>query len=112
MAVPEQRAGRLFPDDAADLEIEHVLASRLQVVEGRFTGEPILPLCYGRGKIDRATRFAERHEISLPRSYFYTDSITDLPMLEQVGHQRIVDPDPRLRREAQQRGWELVDVKS
>ncbi|MEE8311360.1 MAG: HAD family hydrolase [Candidatus Binatia bacterium] len=97
---------------AADLDIEHVLASELEVVDGRFTGEPIQPLCYGRGKIERATRFAAERGVSLADSYFYTDSITDLPMLEKVGHRRIVDPDPRLRREAQHRGWELVDVSS
>lgn len=97
---------------AADLDIEHVLASELEVVDGRFTGEPIQPLCYGRGKIERATRFAAEHEVSLAASYFYTDSITDMPMLEKVGHRRIVDPDPRLRREAQHRGWALVDVSS
>jgi len=97
---------------AADLDIEHVLASELEVAEGRFTGKPVQPLCYGRGKIERAARFAAEHGVVLADSYFYTDSITDLPMLQQVGHQRIVDPDPRLRREAQQRGWELVDVSS
>jgi len=41
------------------------------------------------------------------RSYFYTDSYSDLPMLERVGHPRVINPDPRLRRRARVRGWEV-----
>ncbi len=94
---------------AADLGIEHVIASRLEVVDGRFTGRAELPLCYGRGKLEHAVRFAERHGIRLEDSYFYTDSITDLPVLERVGHPRVVAPDPRLRIEARQRGWPVIE---
>ena len=93
---------------AADIGVEHVLASELEVVDGRFTGKPIRPLCYGKGKLVHADRFVDRTGVSLEHSYFYTDSITDLPMLERVGHPRIVDPDPRLRREARSRGWDVV----
>ncbi len=97
---------------AAEIGVDHILASRLEVVDGRFTGAPIIPLCYGAGKIEYARRFADEHGVSLDDSYFYTDSITDLPMLEVVGHPRIVDPDPRLRREAAHRGWQSVEVAS
>jgi HAD superfamily hydrolase (TIGR01490 family) len=95
---------------AADLGIEHVLASELEVVDGRFTGRPIPPLCYGKGKIHHAETFAAEHGIDLASSFYYADSITDLPMLETVGHPRAVNPDPRLRIEARRRGWTVVDA--
>ena len=93
---------------AADLGIEHCLVTRLVVEDGVFTGEVERPVCYGSGKMKWVERFAAGHAIDLGTSYFYTDSITDLPVLEQVGHPRVVHPDPRLRRVAQQRGWPLL----
>lgn len=93
---------------AADLGIEHCLVTRLVVEDGVFTGEVERPVCYGSGKMQWVERFTEGHGIDLGSSYFYTDSITDLPVLEQVGHPRVVHPDPRLRRVAQQRGWPLL----
>jgi HAD superfamily hydrolase (TIGR01490 family) len=96
---------------AADLGIEHVLVTRLVVRDGRFTGEAVRPVCYGSGKIYWAERFCEEHGIDLRGSYFYTDSITDLPLLERVGNPRIVNPDPLLRRAAQRRGWPMVRLR-
>src|SRR5881396_132438 len=95
---------------AADLGIAHVLVTQLVVRDGRFTGEAVRPVCYGAGKIYWAERFAERHGIDLRRSYFYTDSITDLPVLERVGEPRVVNPDPRLRRAAARRGWPVLQL--
>jgi HAD superfamily hydrolase (TIGR01490 family) len=96
---------------AADLGIPHLLVTRLVVQEGRFTGETERPVCYGHGKIYWAERFAEGHDIDLDRSYFYTDSITDLPVLERVGEPRVVNPDVRLRRVAARRGWPVLNLK-
>ena len=79
--------------------------------DGRFTGEAVRPVCYGAGKIYWAERFAQRHGIDLERSYFYTDSITDLPVLERVGEPRVVNPDPRLRRAAVRRGWPVMRLR-
>lgn len=92
----------------ADLGIDHHLVTHLVVEDGRFTGAAVRPVCYGRGKVWWAERFAERNSIDLRRSFFYTDSVTDLPVLERVGHPRIVHPDPRLRRIARQRGWPVL----
>lgn len=93
---------------AADLGIEHLLVTQLVVRDGRFTGEVVTPVCYGRGKVHWAERFAADQQVDLRRSYFYTDSITDLPVLDRVGYPRVVHPDPRLRRLAQQRGWQVL----
>jgi HAD superfamily hydrolase (TIGR01490 family) len=95
----------------AELGIGHLLVTQLVVRDGIFTGEPVRPVCYGAGKIHWAERFAADHGIDLAQSYFYTDSITDLPLLERVGRPRIVNPDPRLRRVAQRRGWPLRDLR-
>ncbi|HJW70739.1 MAG TPA: HAD family hydrolase [Candidatus Binatia bacterium] len=92
----------------ADLGIEHHLVTQLVVRDGRFTGEVVQPVCFGRGKIYWAERFAAEHGVDLAASFFYTDSITDLPLLDRVGHPRVVHPDPRLRRLAQRRGWQVL----
>ena len=96
---------------AADLGIPHVLVTQLVVRDGRFTGEAVRPVCYGTGKIYWAERFAERQHIDLGRSYFYTDSITDLPVLERVGEPRVINPDPLLRRAAVRRGWPVARLR-
>src|SRR5262249_61726869 len=88
----------------AGVGVEHLLVRRLVVRDGRFTGEAVRPLCYGAGKIYWAERFAAEHGLALERSFFYTDSITDLPLLERIGEPRIVNPDPRLRRGAPRGG--------
>ena len=93
---------------AAELRIDHFLVTQLTVREGVFTGEAIRPVCYGAGKLHWARLLAEREGFVLAESFFYTDSITDLPLLDAVGHPRIVNPDPPLRRLAQRRQWPVL----
>jgi HAD superfamily hydrolase (TIGR01490 family) len=90
---------------ATDLGIEHVLCTRLEVSDGRFTGTYVDPVVYGTGKVTVAERWARAHRVDLRASAFYTDSVSDLPMLERVGEPRIINPDPRLRVHALVRGW-------
>ena len=71
----------------------------------------VRPVCYGDGKIFWAERLAGTLGLDLARSYFYTDSITDLPVLERVGEPRIVNPDPRLGRVATRRGWPTFRIR-
>ena len=89
--------------------LDDFLCSTFEVVDGKLTGDFVPPLCYGEGKVGYAKEYAEREQIDLSASYFYTDSFTDLPMLLAVGHPMIVQPDPRLKREAERRGWPIVD---
>ncbi|HSD88738.1 MAG TPA: HAD family hydrolase [Kofleriaceae bacterium] len=91
---------------ARGVRIEHVLASELEVEDGAFTGRP-RALCFGHHKVTLAERWAEQHGVDLARSTFYSDSFNDLPMLERVGNAIAVNPDPRLRRHAQRRGWPM-----
>ncbi len=93
---------------AREIGCEHVLSTRLEVQGGRFTGRAVLPMCYGDGKVAQASEWARDHGVSLARSYFYTDSYTDLPMLLAVGEPRAVGPDARLWVAARRRGWPVL----
>ena len=93
---------------ARAVAVEHILCTEVEEEGGRFTGEVIEPLCYGPGKVAKAERFAADHGIDLDASFFYTDSVSDLPMLERVGEPRVVNPDPRLRRRAAEVGWSVA----
>lgn len=91
---------------AAGVGIEHVLSSRLEVERGAFTGKASA-LCFGHHKVTLAERWARDHGIDLQKSYFYSDSYNDLPMLGRVGTPIAVNPDPRLRRHARRHGWAI-----
>ncbi|MFQ5457818.1 MAG: HAD family hydrolase [Myxococcota bacterium] len=93
---------------AADLGIEHIICTALEVRRGLFTGRVVDPICFGEGKIIKLEKFVEDHRIDLARSYFYTDSISDLPLLEVVGHPQVVNPDPLLYRRATRRKWPVT----
>lgn len=90
------------------LRIEDSLCTRLEVEEGRLTGSIVGPACYGDGKRHWAARYADEHGVDLDRSYFYTDSYSDLPMLEAVAYRRVVNPDARLRLHATLRRWPVL----
>lgn len=92
---------------ARRLGIPHVLASDLEVRDGSFTGKYSPPLCYGHGKIIRVERLAKTLGFSLDDAIFYSDSYTDLPLLAAVGEAVVVNPDPRLAREAKRRNWRV-----
>lgn len=92
-----------------DLGLDDVLAMEFEVQDGRFTGALVQPVCYGAGKVDRALAWAAARGIDLADCAFYTDSITDLPMLERVGTPVAVHPDTRLSRTAKARGWPIED---
>lgn len=75
---------------------------------GALTGKVTPPLCYGPGKVEHARRWAASNDVDLGASWFYSDSHSDLPMLEAVGHAVVVNPDPRLKLAARRRGWPIV----
>lgn len=93
-----------------ELGLHEALCCRFEVdPAGRFTGRPAGVLAFGEGKLTLARDCAARQGVSLAECSFYTDSLSDLPVLEAVGHPVAVHPDPRLRRLAQQRGWAVED---
>ena len=92
---------------AQRLGIDDVIATRAEVVDGKFTGN-LEFYCYREKK---AEAIRDLEGIDLQGSYAYSDSVTDVPMLETVGNPVAVNPDRELRRIAQQRGWKIRDFR-
>lgn len=90
---------------AERLGIRHFLYTRLETENGRFTGRVVEPVCFEEGKIYWLQQLIEEQGLDLAKSFFYTDSITDLPLLDLVGHPVVTNPDPFLYREATRRRW-------
>lgn len=93
---------------AADLELDGVAATNPDIREGLFTGRLSERPCVGAGKIVHAQRVAQSLGRPLHRSWFYSDSYSDRPMLEVAEVPVAVNPDGKLRRLARQRGWRVV----
>lgn len=95
---------------SAELGLDEYVCNRFEVVaDGTYSGRLIEPLCFGPGKVALAGAYLERHGLSFDDAVFYSDSHSDLPMLEAAGRPVVVHPDPRLLRHARRRGWEIVD---
>ncbi|WP_442928783.1 HAD-IB family hydrolase [Mycobacterium sp. Root265] len=92
---------------AAALGATHAMATRMVVEGGKYTGE-VAFYCFGEGKAEAIRELAAREGYSLEHCYAYSDSITDLPMLETVGHPSVVNPDRGLRKEAATRDWPVL----
>ena len=99
---------------AAGLGVEHLIATEPQIVDGRFTGEVEGVPCMREGKVERLAAWLSARGESLGsyESWFYSDSINDLPLLERVTHPVAVDPDAQLRKIAQTRGWNIVSLRA
>ncbi len=89
------------------LGADRVIATRMVVEDGRYTGE-IDFYAYADGKAAAIKELATLEGYDLVRCYAYSDSATDLPMLEVVGRPHVVNPDRPLRREATLRGWPIL----
>jgi HAD superfamily hydrolase (TIGR01490 family) len=84
------------------------IGTRSRVVDGRYTGDLDGPFCYGEGKVEAMVELANWNGYELDQCYAYSDSASDLPMLEAVGHPVAVNPDARLERHARRHGWPIV----
>ena len=92
---------------AAILGADRVIATRMTVVDGRYTGE-IDFYAYGEHKAEAMRQVAAEGGYDLADCYAYSDSITDLPMLSAVGHPTAVNPDRGLRKAALEHGWPVL----
>lgn len=90
------------------LGVDVAIGTQLVIEDGRYTGE-ILFYAYGEGKAQAMRDLADERGYDLAHCYAYTDSVTDLPMLDIVGHPTAVNPDAELRGIAVERGWPVVD---
>ena len=94
------------------LGIEHLIASEAEIQNGRYTGRTTDTPCYKEGKVTRLNQWLEQNPAhSLEGSYFYSDSASDIPLLEQVTHPIAVDPDDRLARYAKAQHWEMMSLR-
>ena len=96
---------------AALYGIDHLLATTPEFRDGRYTGRYAGTPCFQSGKVTRLAEWLAQHGETLDGSWFYSDSHNDLPLLETVRHPVAVDPDERLNREAEQRGWPVITLR-
>ncbi|MFP5352806.1 MAG: HAD family hydrolase [Actinomycetota bacterium] len=112
-----REAGRLVcivsssPEEVVDplaqmLMVDRYIASKPRIEDGRYTGELDF-YAYGPHKAEAMKALAEELNLNLEGSFAYSDSVTDLPMLEAVGNPVVVNPDKALRRLATERGWRI-----
>jgi HAD superfamily hydrolase (TIGR01490 family) len=92
---------------ARALGATHAMATRMVVEDGKYTGD-VAFYCFGEGKAQAIRELAAVEGYLLEHCYAYSDSITDLPMLEAVGHPTVVNPDRALRKESTSRGWPVL----
>ncbi len=97
---------------AALLGIDDLLATEPQRVDGRYTGEPEGIPCFREGKVTRLRDWLAREGLDLAGSWFYSDSLNDLPLLEAVEHPVAVDPDETLAAVAAERGWPVISLRA
>jgi len=99
---------------AEELGIEHLIATDVEEIDGSFTGKPCGTPCFREGKIERVDEWlaARGHRLADFESWFYSDSLNDMPLLERVDHPVAVDPDATLSAHAQERGWEIISLRS
>ncbi len=104
-ASPIEIVGEL----ARALQITGGLGTQSEIVDGVYTGNLAAPFCYGEGKADVIRRLSAELGYDLSRSYSYSDSASDLPMMQIVGHPVAVNPDRSLMAIAHRRGWPVVE---
>lgn len=96
---------------ATRLGIEHILATEPELENHRYTGNITGVPCFQEGKVTRLQQWLRERAETLVDSYFYSDSINDLPLLEQVTHPVAVDPDERLLAIAEARNWPVISLR-
>jgi HAD superfamily hydrolase (TIGR01490 family) len=104
----------LVEPTAAAFGVEHLMATEPEIRDGRFTGDVIGPPCMREGKIFWLAKWLAARNASLrdfPETWFYSDSINDLPLLEHVTHPVAVDASPRLAAVARERGWRTLSLR-
>jgi HAD superfamily hydrolase (TIGR01490 family) len=98
---------------AAELGVPHLLATDIEEVDGVFTGKARGVPTFREGKIRRVEEWlaARGDRLEDYESWFYSDSLNDLPLLERVTHPVAVDPDATLRAHAAERGWPIMSLR-
>lgn len=93
------------------LGIKDIIATEPEIVDGAFTGKVVGTPSFSEGKVERLQQWLRDNNETDDGSYFYSDSINDLPLLMQVAHPIAVNPDAKLREQALKRGWEIISLR-
>jgi len=93
------------------LEIPHLLATRPEIIDNRYTGKYLGTPTFKEGKVTVLNEWLNQKNYDLGVSYFYSDSINDLPLLEAVGYPVAVNPDDALSAIACERRWPILDLR-
>ena len=93
------------------LDVDELLATDPEQVDGRYTGAITGTPCYREGKVARLAQWRAQQDEKYSHTTFYSDSHNDLPLLRQVDQPVIVDPDHELRTEALRRGWPIISLR-
>lgn len=99
---------------AQALGIQHLIATEPEEKEGEFTGKVSGVPCFREGKIERLEDWLDKHNLtwlSFLRSWFYSDSLNDLPLLSKVTHPVAVDPDATLKSHAERNNWPIISLR-
>ena len=94
------------------LGIDELLATDPEIIDGRYTGKIVGTPTYQEGKVERLKLWLSENNETLEGSYFYSDSINDLPLLLEVDKPVAVDPDNSLSAEAASRGWDIISLRA
>lgn len=103
-ASPTEIVSRL----ADELGLEHGIGTTAGHTDGIYDGTLVGPFCYKEGKVEIMQRMAEENGWDLADCYAYSDSVSDLPMLEAVGHPVAINPERELLELATERGWAII----
>ncbi|MFT6755543.1 MAG: putative phosphoserine phosphatase/1-acylglycerol-3-phosphate O-acyltransferase [Urechidicola sp.] len=95
---------------ADKLGVKNIYCTEMEVKKGRFTGK-VQEMCWGEGKARAGRKFANENGIDLSKSFFYTDSIEDFPLLEAVGNPIATNPDSKLSQIAFENNWPILRFK-
>ena len=93
------------------LGVSELLATDAEIVDGRYTGKVAGTPTYKEGKVIRLNAWLQEHNETLEGSWFYSDSINDLPLLLEVEHPVAVDPCRALRETAETKEWDIISLR-
>ena len=96
---------------AALYDIQHLLATEPEIINGTYTGSVTGTPCFQDGKVERLGGWLEDNQQSLDDSWFYSDSHNDLPLLGKVTHPVAVDPDEILAQHARDHDWPIISLR-
>ena len=96
---------------ARELGVDDIIATNAEIQNGRYTGKVADIPCFREGKVTRLQQWLKLNGQNLANSWFYSDSLNDLPLLEQVSHPVAVDPDDTLADHAAARDWPILSLK-